>query len=204
MHAIRALRLQRGDHILVFDGTGHEWECEVLETGTLLRARILEHRNMRREPSRRITMAVAVPKGWRLDYMVEKIAELGAARLVPLRFARSVARVEGPKLERLRRVATAASKQCGRATVLEIVPEERLAQFQPCGEMLMGRAESDETILDVSLGSEVTMVIGPEGGFTTEEEEALRNRGARSVRLGPSILRIETAALAALSFLALR
>jgi len=182
-HAVRVLRLAVGDRVTVFDAV-ESWSGEIAALGERVSVRLLER--LARPAPRRVVVAAAVPKGARLDWMVEKLAELGVAEFVPVRFARSVAELGDAKRARLAKLAVAAAKQSG-APVMRI-GEERAVAALPEDALL---ADPDAT---EPLGpGEGWVVVGPEGRLT----EAERGRLERRVSLGPTVLRIETAALAA-------
>lgn len=182
-HAVRSLRLGVGDRVTVFDP--HEtWSGEIESIQGGVRIRLIE--KLARAALPAVMIAAAVPKGSRLDWMVEKLAELGVAALQPVRFARSVAELGEAKRRRLEKVALAAAKQSG-APVMRIEPE-RPARELPAGALLAHPGAADP--LPSGAG---TVVVGPEGGLTPEEE----GRFARRATLGPTILRIETAAVVA-------
>jgi 16S rRNA (uracil1498-N3)-methyltransferase len=182
-HAVRALRLGPGDRVTVFDAR-ESWTGEIESVDGRVRVRLLERSARPALPA--VTVAAAVPKGARLDWMVEKLAELGVAEFAPVRFARSVAECGEAKRRRLGKIALAAAKQSG-APVLRIAPERPLAEV-PADAILVLPSAAEP--LGRGAG---TVVVGPEGGLTPEEEA----RFARRSSLGPTTLRIETAAVVA-------
>ncbi len=182
-HAVRVLRLAPGDRVVVFD-PAEAWTGEITSVQGRVRVRLLERAPRLERPA--VTIASAVPKGARLDWMVEKLAELGTAEFVPVRFARSVAGVSASRRLRLEKIAVAAAKQSG-------APLMRIAEERPVEEIASDALLADpdaEGTLDPAAG---TVLVGPEGGLTPEEAA----RFTRRFRLGPTVLRIETAALAA-------
>lgn len=182
-HAVKALRLAAGDRVTVFDP--HEtWSGEIASIEGRVRIRLLE--KLARPLLRKVTVAAAVPKGGRLDWMVEKLAELGVAEFVPVRFARSVAEAGAAKRSRLEKLALAAAKQSG-APVMRIGAERRIDEIAADAALALPGSEQPLA------AGEGTVVIGPEGGLTPAEEA----RFARRVSLGPTVLRIETAAVVA-------
>jgi 16S rRNA (uracil1498-N3)-methyltransferase len=182
-HAVKSLRLSLGDRVVVFDP--HEsWSGEIESTEGRVRIRLVE--KLARPQIPLVKVAAAVPKGGRLDWMVEKLAELGVAELIPIRFARSVAELGESKRKRLEKLALAAAKQSG-APVMQIGTERRAGELP--GDAILAHPGSDAP-LPAGAG---LVVIGPEGGLTPEEE----SRFARRFTLGPTILRIETAAVVA-------
>jgi 16S rRNA (uracil1498-N3)-methyltransferase len=222
-HARRVLRLSAGERIAGIDGAGRAWELEVaraersgLELQTL---RELPREPRPGEPGARlpwIEVAASLPKGARAEELVGRLAQLGVARLVPLRAERSAeaAREAGvQRRARLERVAAEALKQSGRLWALEIA--------EPLGiEELCAREERSLLLLSPRAGERLfdwcaahagqswtaerplCLVAGPEGGFSAGEREELVRRGARELWLGPHVLRIETACEAAAAILA--
>ncbi len=182
-HAVRALRLGVGDRVTVFDPV-EMWIGEIESVDGRVRVRLLERIERPALPA--VTVAAAVPKGARLDWMVEKLAELGVAEFVPVRFARGVAELGEGKRRRLEKIALAASKQSG-AALMRISPE-RPAKDLPADALLA----SPGAVGPLPQGAGI-VVVGPEGGLTPEEEA----RFPRQVSLGTTILRIETAAVVA-------
>jgi len=182
-HALRALRLGAGDRVTVFDP--HEtWTGEIESTAGSVTVRLLEKVETPKLP--RVVVACAVPKGARLDWMIEKLAELGVAEFVPVRFARSVTEPGEGKRRRLEKIAVAAAKQSG-APVMRIAPEMRVDQV-PADAVLAAPGSREPAPAGGGW-----VVIGPEGGLTPEEEA----RFSRRCSLGPTILRTETAAVVA-------
>jgi 16S rRNA (uracil1498-N3)-methyltransferase len=200
-HLARVLRAKVGDAIVVFDGRGDAWPARV---ATIARDRVgleVGPPLARAAPPLPLTLAVALPKGDRQKWLVEKLTELGCARLVPLVTTRGVAEATPAAVERLARGVIEACKQCGRATLLEIAPPATLAGVlaerdpdtlslvaDPTGEPL-------GPLLARHAGA-VLALVGPEGGFTTEELATATAAGCRRVAVAPHILRVETAAIA--------
>jgi 16S rRNA (uracil1498-N3)-methyltransferase len=148
-----------------------------------------------------LTLATAVPKGDRFDWLVEKATELGVARLVPLITARSVVHPGTSKLDRLRRRIVEASKQCGRSRLMELavpIPWTDCVSREFSGKDVWVADPSGAPFSrgEVPSQGSVLAAIGPEGGFTPDELEAACRHGARLVALGRRILRIETAGMA--------
>jgi 16S rRNA (uracil1498-N3)-methyltransferase len=192
-HAARALRLGPGDAVELFDGRGHR------AAGTLLSASprgvVVEVGPVQTVPAPPpVTIAAALPKGRRADFMVEKLSELGVEALRPVRFARGVRRPTPATLARFRRLSIASAKQCGRSHVMQILdPLEAPALTGP---LLLADPDAAEPLRP---GPPAVVVIGPEGGLTPAERAALS--AARPVRLTPTVLRVETAAIAAAAIL---
>jgi len=202
-HLTRVLRAKVGDAVSLFDGRGREWPARVASIG---RDRVeLDAGEPTIDPlSARIplALAVALPKGDRQKWMVEKLTELGAARLVPLETTRGVAEATASAQARLERVVIEACKQCGRNTLMEIAagrPLDRLLAEVPAGACVViahpgGRPLDAATVS--STATEIIALVGPEGGFTDEELCIADRAGVIRISLGPHILRVETAAIA--------
>lgn len=201
-HLARVLRAKAGDSVSLFDGSGREWPARVVAIGRsdvdLETSEPIEtppHRGLR------LTLAVALPKGERQKWLVEKLTELGVDRLVPLVTERGVAEATPSAIERLSRGVIEACKQCGRNQLMEIGEPTTVADAaarKPAATIgLLG----DPTGHPLDVGAigradDVFALIGPEGGFTDAEREAARSAGFQPVTLAPHVLRVETAAIA--------
>ena len=209
------LRLGRGDGILLFDGTGWEYRgvIERLE-GREGTARIVARERVPLVIPVRITLAQALPKGDKMEFIVQKATELGVARIVPFRSARTIPRRTedraARRLERWRRIAAEAAEQCGRTDVPEIAEplpfREALEQAGPeAVKVLFWESETERSVREILKGDaarsarEFFLVVGPEGGVTGEEAEQARQAGFLTASLGRLVLRVETAALAILA-----
>jgi 16S rRNA (uracil1498-N3)-methyltransferase len=208
-HLARVLRAAIGDAVAVFDGRGSEWPARVTAIGRDRVGLEVGPPLAPPAPPLPLTLAVALPKGDRQTWLVEKLTELGCGRLVPLVTTRGVAEATPAAIERLGRAAIEACKQCGRNTLLEITPPVTLAAVlaardpgvlavvadpagEPFGPLLAGHAAA------------VLALVGPEGGFTAEELAVAEAAGCRRVSLAPHILRVETAAIALAAGVAMR
>lgn len=196
------MRAKVGDHITLFDGLGAEFEAEIAVLHKhAVELTIVERREVSRELAFALTLAVALPKGERQKWLVEKATELGVTRIVPLVTERGVAQPVEAALDRLRRTVVEASKQCGRNRLLQIAPPEPVAQFvsrqHPDTVRWLGDPGGEQPSLAVSpsLGGMIA-AIGPEGGFASAEVSAALAAGWQCVSIGRSILRVETAAIA--------
>jgi len=209
-HLARSRRLGPGDLIEVFDGDGHAFRAEVRSLGRdRVDLAILGPAPPGRSAPFPLTLATAVPKGDRFDWLIEKSTELGVARLIPLRTARSVVDPRETKLDRLRRIIVEASKQCGRDRLMTL---ERPATW---AEYLVRESAPTRLVAHpggvpapswprVELAAGAALAIGPEGGFTDEEVADAVAAGWLAASLGGPLLRVETAGLAgAATFLAL-
>lgn len=205
-HLLHVMRGKVGQPATLFDGSGAEFLARVERLGrNEVELAIVERAMVDRELPLELTLAVALPKGDRQRWLVEKAVELGVARLVPLETARGVAQPIDKAVTRLRRAVIEASKQCGRNRLLEIVAGQTWSEFSssagPPGSLRVladpsGQANVSEVLRrDLKIHS-LQAAVGPEGGWTEVELSLARDRGWQVVGLGPRILRVETAALA--------
>jgi len=204
-HLSRVRRHQPGELVEVVDGAGQWYEAriEALEREQV-RCRILATEEDRGESPVRLTLAAALVKGPRFDFLVEKATEIGAAELIPLLCERGVVRPGSEhKPARWESLARAALKQCGRSRLPRIGPPASL------GEVVRGGAGEGRVLLAQPAGGQglrealeqgpagrLVLVVGPEGGFTPAEVEAARAGGARVFSWGNRVLRSETAGMA--------
>jgi 16S rRNA (uracil1498-N3)-methyltransferase len=203
-HLAVVCRLRPGDAVCLFNGDGREYPATV--TAVERRSITLEVERVEvvnRELPTFIEMAVPLPKGDRAQFLVEKLTELGVARLVPLRTARSVVHPGETKQEKLRRWVIEASKQCGRNVLMEVTPLADWKSYSvgvdlpPVRWLAHPVTEASTPALPQPVSqSRLAVAIGPEGGFTDEEIDATLSSGWQTVSLGPRILRVETAAIA--------
>lgn len=208
-HLVHVMRAPVGSRVTLFDGSGAEFTAKVLRIGRSdVELEVLERLEIVRELPVPIVLGVALPKGDRQKWLIEKAVELGAARVVPLRTARGVAQPVQQALVRLERSVVEASKQCGRNRLMELsqpqdwhqfVTAEYEAQWRVVAHPALGRnVESAKTLPPVELGRAggLYFAVGPEGGLTAEEVALAVRSGWRLIDLGARILRTETAAIA--------
>ncbi|WP_028602829.1 16S rRNA (uracil(1498)-N(3))-methyltransferase [Ottowia thiooxydans] len=210
---VQVLRLQPGDPITLFDGRGGEWDAQVLRMGRSdVQVAVGAHHAIEREAVRSVHLISGLMASDRMDWLVEKATELGAASFTPVLAERSTLRLNGERAEKKRAhwqaVAIAACEQSGRNRVPIVQPQLAFeAQMQsahphPGGQRLLLSLAQDATPLRQALlpGNEaVTFLSGPEGGLSPKEETAARAAGFIPVSLGTRVLRAETAPLAALA-----
>jgi 16S rRNA (uracil1498-N3)-methyltransferase len=229
-HMLHVMRSAVGQTVMLFDGSGAEFAAIVDSIGrSCVDLHIVERRDVDRELPLVLTVGVALPKGDRQKWLVEKLTELGAAVLVPLTTERGVAQPAAAALERLRRGTIEAAKQCGRNRLLTI------AEPQPATTWFSHESKASDTSLGSSRPTQIVgahefpaarlliaqpggkplseldfaqplpthLAIGPEGGFTDNEIAAAQSVGWQAVDLGPRILRVETAAVALVAAVAL-
>ncbi|AWN24548.1 16S rRNA (uracil(1498)-N(3))-methyltransferase [Deinococcus irradiatisoli] len=202
---LQVLRLRPGDTVQVFDGQGAAGEAELTQLDAFGAALTLRGRSeISREYPQPVTLATALLKGDKLADVVRAGTELGAAtfQLLNTRYA-DVPQIGDNKLARLRRVAEEAAKQSQRTVVPQVLAPLPLAQFRPEGQVFYAHPGSPAQLLQaVTWQAPLTLVSGPEGGFSPKDLAQLEKLGAQAVTLGPRILRAETAPLALLGALA--
>lgn len=209
-HAAKVLRLRPGDGVCAMDGAGRRWrgEIETLEGGAAS-VRLLEALPSNESPLR-LTVYEGLPKAEKLELIAQKLTELGASALVPARMERCVVRMDAKdgakRRERLQRIAREAAKQCGRGMPMRVeAPLDWIGALRAMArhELLLvpweeaGARRMADAFRDAPDVQDIGVVIGPEGGMTRGEVEAMEAIGGRTVTLGPRILRTETAAVAA-------
>lgn len=203
-HIKNVLRMQPGENITVFDGSGLDYDCRITAVGNTVEADILSRQKNTAEPAVSVTLYQAYPKSAKMEDIVQKAVELGARGIVPFISARCVKKPEDSS--RLRRVALAAVKQCGRSVIPEVSDilrfDDALRRMQSHEKLIVCWEEEKETPLQDALkgdARDIAVVIGSEGGFEAAEVEKMRAAGGISVTLGPRILRTETAGIAVLA-----
>jgi 16S rRNA (uracil1498-N3)-methyltransferase len=214
---VQVLRMQPGQEITLFNGEGGQWQASITRMGrSEVEVLVGTHQATEREPARAVHLAAGMPANERMDWLVEKAAELGAASVQPLQTSRSVLRLSGERATKKQghwqSVAVAACEQCGGNRVPRVAPVSELGAWlkalpvAPAGDAplryLLSLAEGTQALAMVlkneAASRAVLFLSGPEGGLSAEEDELARSLGFVPVTLGPRILRAETAALAAL------
>ncbi|WP_161882753.1 16S rRNA (uracil(1498)-N(3))-methyltransferase [Deinococcus alpinitundrae] len=202
---LQVMRVRSGDSVLVFDGRGAAGEAELTQLDAFgARLKLLGRTETSTEYPQPVTLGIALLKGDKLSDVVRAATELGVAhfQLLQTRYA-DVPDIGENKLTRLRRIAEEAAKQSQRSVVPEIAPPMPLAQFRPGGQVFYAHPGSPARLLDeLTWYSPLTLISGPEGGFSPEDLVQLGLAGAAGVTLGPRILRAETAPMALLGALA--
>ncbi len=199
-HLVEVLRAGVGDRFTVFDES-REALAEVVDLGPPVRYRILEERRPEREVGVEVVLYVALLKGDKLSEVVRAATELGATRIQPLITRHSVPKEMGEgKLRRLKAIAKEAAKQSGRLRVPEVLPPIPLKAVPEVEQGLVAHVGARALVREVlDLNRNLSLAVGPEGGFAEEEVALLKERGFAPVSLGRRILRAETAALALLA-----
>jgi 16S rRNA (uracil1498-N3)-methyltransferase len=214
---VQVLRLQPGHTITLFNGEGGEWDATITRMGRSdVEVSVGAHAASEREPGRTVTLAMGMPANDRMDWLVEKAAELGVAGLQPLHTAHSVLRLAGERATKKQAhwqsVAVAACEQCGGNRVPAVQPVADFAAWlkalppanaaAPELRCLLSLAEGTQPLAQAlqtaSHDTPVCFLSGPEGGLNPQEDAQARAAGFVPVTLGPRVLRAETAALTAL------
>jgi len=215
-HAAQVLRLKTGDQVTLFNGAGGEFSGKLTQIKKLqCQIQISCFHDIERESSLRIQLAQAVCANEKMDWIIQKAVELGVMHIQPLLTQRSVVRLCGERVEKRqqhwRRVIISACEQCGRNTIPQLLPlltltgwlEQKIKKTKsPDSHDLILAPDASSRLAQLSApgnGEYTTILIGPEGGFATEESESAHLAGFSAIQLGKRILRTETAALAAIA-----
>lgn len=212
-HITKVLRLRPGDKIEISDSSQWEYDAEITHIQEdLVEAVILDKQRFAREPNIRVTIFQGIPKQSKMESIVQKCTELGVYSLIPVFMDRTVVVDKGnfgKKIQRWQKVAAEAVKQCRRGIIPEvedaILSKELTTRLDDFDLVLFPyENETGRTIKDClrtlnGSPESIAIIIGPEGGFSHKEAEALKACGADCVSLGKTILRTETAGPAALA-----
>ncbi len=211
-HASRVLRLRTGDAVQIFDGEGNAFDAAIAAIdGKRVQLDDLRPRTAQQASRLHVVLAQAMSTSEKMDWVVQKATELGAAEIVPVQTQRSVAKLAGDRAEKRaehwRSVTISACEQCGRNTLPHLSAPQDLGRWL---EEMRGAPGAKFILLPDGAATlraqhgpvgRVTLVIGPEGGFTTDEADAARRAGFVPILLGPRVLRTETAAIAGIAAL---
>lgn len=199
-HIYKVLRLQPGQEVILCDGSGTEYLCRLTAAGPVCEFDVLSAKVSAAEPKAQITLFQALPKADKLEHILQKCTELGVSGFVPFSSEYAVMRADDKKLPRWERILLEASKQSGRACLPRLSAiqtfAETLPQFARQDAVLFFNERETARPLSPALlqgAKNVGIVVGPEGGFSPAEADAMMAAGAHSVTLGPRILRTETA-----------
>ncbi|HTS55497.1 MAG TPA: 16S rRNA (uracil(1498)-N(3))-methyltransferase [Burkholderiales bacterium] len=209
-HAARVLRLALGDPVVVFNGAGGESDARIVSIGKdHVAVRVGPWRAREAEPLVRVTLLQGLSARERMDFTLQKAVELGVADIFPVETRRSVMRLAeeraARRVEHWQNLVVAACEQCGRNRVPAVYPVSTLpdwlgAHREPSGEhRIILSLLATTRLRDLAAPQQLLLLAGPEGGFAPEEVDMARSCGFTPVRLGPRVLRTETAALAALA-----
>ena len=210
------LRMKRGEHLILFDGAGWEYETVIKDFfADGINIEVLGKKRIQ-DDAPRIALFQALPKANKMDSIVRKATELGASKIIPFQSARSIPRLTADKararVSRWRNIATEAARQCGRSDIPDVCDvlsfNEMLATAEGGAlKIIFWEEESErgakEVLRDKSCegAKDISVIVGPEGGFSREEVERAVKKGFISVSLGKNILKVETAAVTILSII---
>ena len=202
-HLRDVLRLRIGDEVSVFDGTGREFRCAVSEIGkkTSILSLIEETPAASSESAFEITVAATILNGEKYDLIIQKAVELGVTQLIPLQSIRCDVKLKDAvkRLDRWRRIALEATKQCGRAKLMQIAEplafNDLIISLKNENTVLFSERDGD-SFSKIKKGKKLTAIYGPKGGWDDSELEAARLKDVKIVTLGGRILRAETASIA--------
>jgi len=215
-HMVKVLRMQKGDKILLADGSGKQYEAEIKEIGNEnVVAEIVKEKQANTEPPLKVILLQGLPKKDKMEFIVQKGTELGMYSLIPIESVRTVVKLDSKKAasrkNRWQKIALEAAKQCRRAVVPQIKEisslKEALTALDVDLILFPWEDEKTLTLKDAlkNIASDkiksVAVAIGPEGGWAPEEVRLAKEFGAELVSLGPRILRTETAGIAAITML---
>lgn len=214
LHIKRVLRLSQGDEITVCDSTGTDYKATIsVIADKHIECNVIVSVKNDTESNIKVTLYQALPKASKMEFIIQKTTELGIVRVVPCTLSRCVVRLDGKdaakKVERWQKIADEAAKQSGRGIIPEISPvmsfRDAVEEMQKSDLCFVPYESAEDIRLKPVLSSTpaktIGYMIGPEGGFSPEEAEYLKNRGIPLVSLGKRILRTETAGMAVLSML---
>jgi 16S rRNA (uracil1498-N3)-methyltransferase len=207
-HLVRVLRLGAGDPCVLFNGDGRDYEARILSVGKKsVEAEIASAREVRNEPSLRIVLVQGIARGEKMDWILQKATELGVAGIVPVHGERGEVRLGGERaqkrLRHWRSVVVAACEQSGRARIPEVAPPRALVDASadlPAMRLLLD-PEAAQPLPSSIPDSACALAIGAEGGWSPADMTTLQAAGFIGARLGPRVLRTETAGLAAIAAL---
>lgn len=206
----KVLRLQPGHPLVVFDGQGQEYQAELARAHKRVAQVVIgEGGPVSRESPLHSHLAIGISRGERMDWVLQKATELGVSEITPLFTARTEVRLQGERLEKKqahwRQITISACEQCQRNQLPELHPALTLEQFllqssASAGLKLVLHHRSEHSLQSLATPQQVTLLVGPEGGLAEEEIElALGHYQYQPLRLGPRVLRTETAPVAALT-----
>jgi 16S rRNA (uracil1498-N3)-methyltransferase len=210
-HAVHVLRIRSGEEVTLFNGRGGEYPARISSINRLkIGVDVLEHRAVERESPLHVVLVQGVSSGERMEFTIRKAVELGVAEIHPVLAAGSVARPKGERAAarqgHWQKIAISACEQCGRNRIPAVAPLVNASDYRAsdvAGVKVLLSPGSDLAFSKFTekRGESFIVAAGPEAGFDAKEEKAFLDAGFVPVRLGPRILRTETAALAALAAL---
>lgn len=214
-HLLRVLRLREGDPCVLFNGDGHDYEARITAAGKRGgEVEILGAEPVDNESTLRITLVQGIARGEKMDLILQKATELGVAAFIPVSSQRSEVKLDAARAEKRlahwNSVVVSACEQCGRARVPEVTPpaslEASVASLAASGPRLLLDPFANAVVASLAspAGNALTVAVGPEGGWSPRDRQTLQAAGFTGIRLGPRVLRTETAGLAAIAALQAR
>ncbi len=212
-HLARVLRFQAGDPCMLFNGDGHDYAARItILSKCEVRARVESVRALDNESPLRITLVQGVARGEKMDWILQKATELGVHAFVPASSERSEVRLDGERADKRlahwRSVVIAACEQSGRARIPSVVPSQALplavSSLTVTARFLLDPLAQQAITNVTEPGEECVLAVGPEGGWSPRDRVVLEGAGFSAVRLGPRVLRTETAGIAAIAALQTR
>ena len=210
-HLSRVLRIQEGSELVLFDGRGGEYPSSISAVGKKqVTVSTGAHRQAERESPLWVHLGIAVSRGERMDWVMQKATELGVARITPLFSERTEVKLKGERAEKKvahwQQIAISACEQCGRNQIPEVTPlqtlQSWLAEVQADLKLVLHHRADMKG--DTATPRSLALLVGPEGGLSDPEIAAAEHQGFQSLKLGDRVLRTETAPLAALAILQAR
>ncbi len=209
-HAAKSLRMKEGEKLVVCDGKATDYHAEIDKIdGENVHINITEVLQNKSEPKVRVHLLQCIPKSDKMDYIVQKAVELGVYDITPVASSRCVSQIDGKekkKIQRWNKISLEASKQSSRGIVPQVLNpvSYKEALKKSLGDKLFFYEAGGQKFCDFlekSQAEDITILIGPEGGFSSEEAELAEQNGFEIISLGQRILRTETASLCALSII---
>lgn len=205
-YALRVLRLKDGAAVTLFDGNGGQFDAVLEVDGKTAHAALGARQQIEVELPGRITLVQGLPSGDKMDWIIEKAVELGVHRLIPIAAQRSVVQLsaerQAKRLKHWTRVVQSASEQCGRNRIMSVETPTTLGAWLTAREtseerLLLCHPDADQTLSSAMEGAtDFALLVGPEGGWSPDEQQQALDHGAQPLRFGPRVLRTETAGLA--------
>lgn len=207
LHVMTVLRLKAKDKIILFNGDGHEYPADLIETRhhhitVLIQDKILKNN----ESSLILHLGQVISKAERMDYTLQKATELGVSQITPLFSTRCDLHFKGEREEKKmahwQKVLISACEQCGRNRVPNLLAIQKFKDWVKAADMqtkLFLDHRAEKNLKEVPIQGSVGIIVGPEGGFTFEEKHYAEEEGFVAVKLGPRVLRTETAGIAAIT-----
>ena len=213
-HLVRVLRLREGDECVLFNGDGHDYTARIRAIGKRsIEAEVVTSTRLHNESPLAITLLQGIARGEKMDLILQKATELGVNAIVPVQSERSEVKLDGARAEKRlahwRGVVAAACEQCGRARIPQVSPPMSLTDAAAIDGLPQSRhllsplADTGIDAVEPAMAA-LALAIGPEGGWSPRDLQLLADAGFSGLRLGPRILRTETAGLAAIAALQMR